>query len=123
MCKQGDLRVENNDTPFKTGYEQGQLIKVAIAHHEGNYFIDEDGRTELEANRQVVVRYCDKDGETTAAANPNGSLGNIAGVCNRDGNVFGLMPHPERVCDEVVGGVDGRSVFESIIQAVAGSRS
>ena len=123
VCKQVNLRVENNATPFTTGYEQGQLIKVPIAHHEGNYFIDEDGLTELEANRQVVVRYCDKDGETTAAANPNGSLGNIAGVCSRDGNVFGLMPHPERVCDEVVGGVDGRSVFESIIQAVAGSRS
>ena len=118
VCRQVSLRVENNGTSFTTGYEKGQQIKLPIAHHEGNYFIDNTGLADLEANSQVVVRYCDEDGETTAAANPNGSLGNIAGVCNRDGNVFGLMPHPERVCDETIGGTDGRGVFESIISAV-----
>jgi len=120
VCKQVNLRVENNETPFTADYERGQVIGVPIAHHEGNYFIDETGLAELEANGQVVVRYCDEEGETTPASNPNGSLGNIAGVCNREGNVFGLMPHPERVCDEIVGGTDGRAVFESIISAVAG---
>jgi phosphoribosylformylglycinamidine synthase len=123
VCKLVNLRVENSETTFTTSYDRGQIIKVPIAHHEGNYFIDDDGLAQLEANRQVVVRYCDEDGETTAAANPNGSLSSIAGVCNRDGNVFGLMPHPERVCDEVIGGIDGRGVFESIIRAVAGNGS
>jgi phosphoribosylformylglycinamidine synthase I len=118
VCRLVNLRVENNGTPYTTGYERGQVVKVPIAHHEGNYFIDQDGLAEIEANGQVVVRYCDEAGETTAAANPNGSLGNIAGVCNRERNVFGLMPHPERVCDEIVGGTDGRGVFESIISAV-----
>lgn len=118
VCKLVNLRVENNETPFTTGYEPGQVIKVPIAHHEGNYFIDEAGLAEIEANGQVIVRYSDEAGETTKASNPNGSLGNIAGVCNRERNVFGLMPHPERVCDEIVGGTDGRGVFESIISAV-----
>ncbi|MDO8737056.1 MAG: phosphoribosylformylglycinamidine synthase subunit PurQ [Thermoleophilia bacterium] len=118
VCKLVNLRVENNGIPFTTGYERGQVIKVPIAHHEGNYFIDQAGLAEIEANGQVVVRYCDDEGETTEASNPNGSLGNIAGVCNREHNVFGLMPHPERVCEEIVGGTDGRGVFESIINAV-----
>jgi len=118
VCKLVNLRVENSGTPFTTGYERGQVIKIPIAHHEGNYFIDEAGLAEIEANGQIVVRYCDDAGETTAASNPNGSLGNIAGVCNRERNVFGLMPHPERVCDEIVGGTDGRGVFESIIESV-----
>ena len=119
VCKLVNLRVENNETPFTTGYERGQVVKIPIAHHEGNYFIDEAGLAEIEAGGQVVVRYCDESGETTAAANPNGSLGNIAGICNRERNVFGLMPHPERVCDAVVGGTGGRGVFESIIASAA----
>lgn len=118
VCKQVNLRVENSETPFTSGYERGQVIGVPIAHHEGNYFIDDAGLANLEENGQVVVRYCDEAGETTQASNPNGSLDNIAGVCNRERNVFGLMPHPERVCDEIVGGIDGRAVFESIIGAV-----
>lgn len=120
VCKLVNLRMENNETPFTTGYERGQILKVPIAHHEGNYFIDPAGLAEIEANGQVVVRYCDDAGETTDASNPNGSLGNIAGVCNPERNVFGLMPHPERVCDEIIGGTDGRSVFASIIGAVTG---
>jgi phosphoribosylformylglycinamidine synthase len=114
--------VENTDSPFTSAYKQGQVIKVPIAHHEGNYFIDEAGLDEMEVNSQIIVRYCDENGEPTAAANPNGSLGNIAGVCNREGNVFGMMPHPERVCDPLVGGTDGRGVFESILQKVTGGR-
>ncbi len=118
ICRLVNLRVENNSTPFTSGYGRGQVIQLPIAHHEGNYFIDDEGLAELEAGNQVVVRYCDGSGEATAAANPNGSLANIAGVCNREGNVFGLMPHPERVCEALVGGTDGRPVFESIISSV-----
>ncbi len=118
VCKLVSLRVDNNETPFTGAYGKGQVVRVPIAHHEGNYFIDTAGLAEIEANGQVVVRYCDEAGETTDTANPNGSLANIAGVCNKERNVFGLMPHPERVCDEVVGGTDGRGVFESIVTAV-----
>ena len=118
ICRLVNLRVENDGLPFTSGYSKGQVIKVPIAHHEGNYFIDGEGLAEMEAHRQVVLRYCDEYGEPTRAANPNGSLANIAGVCNREGNVFGLMPHPERVCDALVGGTDGRGVFESIISHI-----
>jgi phosphoribosylformylglycinamidine synthase I len=119
ICRLMNLRIDNDSTPFTSGYRRGQVIQAPIAHHDGSYFIDEEGMAELEANNQIVMRYCDENGETTEEANPNGSLGNIAGVCNRQGNVFGLMPHPERVCDTLVGGVDGRGVFESIIRTVA----
>ena len=118
ICRLVSLRVENTDTPFTTAYGMGQTVKIPIAHHEGNYFVDDAGMAELEANNQVIVRYCDEAGETTADANPNGSLCNIAGVCNREGNVFGMMPHPERVSDAVIGGTDGRGVFESIINHI-----
>ena len=94
VCKLVNLRLENHETPFTTGYERGQVVRIPIAHHEGNYFIEESGLAEIEANGQVVVRYCDESGETTSEANPNGSLGNLAGVCNRERNVFGLMPPP-----------------------------
>ena len=120
VCELVNLRMENNSTPFTRSYEQGQIIRAPIAHHEGNYFIDDEGLAGIEANGQVVVRYCDEGGDITGEANPNGSLSNIAGVCNRERNVFGLMPHPERVCDEVIGGTDGRGVFESIIGEVIG---
>lgn len=118
ICRLVNLRVENTDTPFTSAYGHGQVVKMPIAHHEGNYFIGEEGLAELEANNQVVVRYCDEEGEATAAANPNGSLGNIAGVCNAERNVFGMMPHPERVSDAIIGGTDGRGVFQSIIDSV-----
>lgn len=118
VCRLVNLKVENAATPFTSAYTPGRVIRVPIAHHEGNYFIDDDGLAELQENNQVVVRYCNEDGEPTPDANPNGSRENIAGVCNREGNVFGLMPHPERVCDEIVGGSDGRGVFESVLAEV-----
>lgn len=120
ICRLVNLRVENPSLSFTSAYSQGQVIKLPIAHHDGNYFIDDDGLAEMEANNQVVVRYCDESGEATPEANPNGSVSNIAGICNREGNVFGLMPHPERVCDALVGGTDGRGVFESIIAGITG---
>ncbi|MBE0429543.1 MAG: phosphoribosylformylglycinamidine synthase subunit PurQ [Thermoleophilia bacterium] len=121
ICKLVNLRVESNRTPFTGAYETGQVIRLPVAHHEGNYYIGEAGMRELEENNQIIVRYCDEDGAITPKANPNGSLANIAGICNRERNVFGVMPHPERVCDEIIGGADGRGVFESIIGAVAGA--
>ncbi len=122
VCRLVNLRVENAVTPFTNKYKQGQVIRIPIAHMEGNYFVGAAGLAELEAHGQIVVRYCDPSGEVTKNANPNGSLGNVAGICNRAGNVFGLMPHPERVCDPVVGGSDGRGVFESIISSIAQAR-
>lgn len=121
VCRLVNLRVENVDTPFTGRYRENQLVRIPIAHHEGNYFIDEGGMRELEDNKQIIMRYCDVNGEITTASNPNGSLANIAGICNRERNVFGLMPHPERVCDEIVGGADGRGVFQSIIETIIGS--
>lgn len=123
ICRLVNLRVENIDTAFTSGYTTGQVLRIPIAHNDGNFFIDEAGMRELEASGQIVMRYCDEAGGVTSEANPNGSLGNIAGVCNAERNVFGLMPHPERVCDEIVGGADGRGVFESIIAAIAAARS
>ncbi|MHB1380849.1 MAG: phosphoribosylformylglycinamidine synthase subunit PurQ [Thermoleophilia bacterium] len=122
ICKLVNLRVENNETQFTSAYERHQVLQVPIAHHEGNYFIGGDEMAEIEANGQVLFRYCNDDGEITAAANPNGSLGNIAGVCNREGNVFGMMPHPERVSDAIIGGTDGRGFFESIIRGILSRR-
>lgn len=122
VCRLVNLRVENAETPFTSGYAAGQVLGIPIAHNEGNYFNHEAGMKEMEANGQIVLRYCDESGGITTEANPNGSLDNVAGVCNKERNVFGLMPHPERVCDQVVGGVDGRGVFDSIIAAVAARR-
>jgi len=122
ICKLVSLRVENAGTPFTSAYEKHQVVKIPVAHHEGNYFIDDEGMAALEANGQILFRYCDDDGEVTAAANPNGSLGSIAGICNAEGNVFGMMPHPERVSDAIVGGTDGRAFFQSIIDSVLEGR-
>lgn len=112
------LKVENNRTPFTARYSADEVISVPIAHGEGNYYCDDATLAELEANHQVVVRYCDADGNVNAAANPNGSRNNIAGIVNRAGNVFGLMPHPERCTDPLLGGAetaDGARVFASLI--------
>ena len=92
------------------------MLRVPVAHGEGNYIADEATLKELKRNRQILVRYCDANGAVTEAANPNGSTDNIAGICNAAHNVFGLMPHPERACDARLGSVDGRVIFESILK-------
>ena len=115
------VRVEQTDTPFTVACRAGQILRVPVAHGEGNYFAEPGALAELEANRQVVFRYADDRGEVTTAANPNGSLNNIAGICNRARNVVGLMPHPERACEDCVGSADGRVILESIAQAFAGA--
>jgi phosphoribosylformylglycinamidine (FGAM) synthase-like amidotransferase family enzyme len=113
------VRVEQTDTPFTAACRPGQVLQLPVAHGEGNYFAEPDVVRELEANRQVIFRYTDGRGQVTDAANPNGSVNNIAGICNRARNVVGLMPHPERACEDCVGSADGRIVFESVVKALA----
>ena len=107
-CHPADLIVENNETPFTRHYEKGEIIDIPIAHGEGNYYCDEETLRELKANRQIVFRY--------AGENPNGSVDAIAGICNRKGNVLGMMPHPERAVHKLLGSEDGKKMFTSILQ-------
>ena len=118
-CETLHLRVENNESPFTSVLHQGQVLEIPIAHGEGSYFADAATLKALNENKQVLVRYCDASGNVSAAANPNGSLENIAGICSHGRNVFGLMPHPERVCDPILGGTDGRGIFQSMIDWMA----
>ena len=117
LCRTVCLRVENASLSFTGGYTQGQVIRVPIAHHDGNYFADEKTIKTLEDNEQIAFRYCDEAGGVTDGANPNGSRNNIAGIVNKKGNVLGMMPHPERVCDPLTGGMDGRALFTSLLAA------
>ena len=123
-CQDVHLRVESVETPFTSLCRPGQVLRVPISHGEGRYYADEATLDELEANGQVVFRYCSPEGEPAADANPNGSLRNIAGIVNRRGNVLGMMPHPERAGEPLLGGDDGlvlwRSVIEASMAAVAG---
>jgi phosphoribosylformylglycinamidine synthase len=116
-CQWTHLRVENCSTPFSHNAEKGQIIKVPISHGEGNYFADTETLQLIEKNEQVLFRYCGPDGNMTSDTNPNGSLNNIAGVMNSEGNVMGMMPHPERCCDPLLGGVDGELIFRSLLRA------
>ena len=123
-CQDVHLRVESIETPFTSLCRPGQVLRVPISHGEGRYYADEATLDELEANGRVVFRYCSPEGEPVADANPNGSLRNIAGIVNRRGNVLGMMPHPERAGEPLLGGDDGlvlwRSVIEAGMVAVAG---
>ena len=122
-CQWTDLRTESTSTPFSSEFRKGQVIRVPIAHGEGNYYADADVIQELNRNDQVVFRYSTPEGEITQEANPNGSVENIAGICNRERNVLGMMPHPERCCEDILGGADGRFIFESIIRSGKGVSS
>jgi phosphoribosylformylglycinamidine synthase subunit PurQ / glutaminase len=117
VCKMQHLRVENVATPFSRRYSKGQIIKVAIAHGEGNYEADSRTIEELEQAGRVAFRYCGRDGQVGGAANPNGSTNDIAGVYNPGFNVLGLMPHPENLIDPLVGGIDGRGLFSALAAA------
>tara|TARA_Y100000994_G_C15670695_1_gene433585 strand:- start:313 stop:1017 length:705 start_codon:yes stop_codon:yes gene_type:complete len=114
-CEWTHLRVENSNTAFSNTLESKQVISVPISHGEGNYFADPETLKTLEENGQVVFRYCDPDGTINQDSNPNGSINNIGGLINSQGNVLGMMPHPERCCDPILGGVDGKLIFESIV--------
>ena len=113
------LRVEETDTPFTGELTRGQILRAPIAHGEGNYFADEATLDDLERNRQVIFRYCDNEGRLTSDANPNGSARSIAGICNRGRNVLGMMPHPERCSEGLLGCADGLAVFRSILECGA----
>ena len=113
------LRTEETDTPFTNELSAGQILKAPIAHGEGNYFADDATLDELERNRQVIFRYCDEEGRLTSDANPNGSARSIAGICNRGRNVLGMMPHPERCAESILGNADGLGVFQSIAASYA----
>jgi phosphoribosylformylglycinamidine synthase len=120
QCEHVLLKVEQTDTPFTVACDPARLLRIPIAHGEGNYYADPDVAERLEKNRQVIFRYVDPSGRPTTDANPNGSLHNIAGICNEGRNVVGLMPHPERACELAVGSSDGLVLFESVVKAVAG---
>ena len=115
ICKYVNLSVENNTSPFTNKCEKGQILRVPIAHKEGNYFCDDTLLETLLANKQVAFRYCDEKGKINAETNPNGAVYNIAGITNKKGNVLGLMPHPERAMKETLGSTDGKIIFESVI--------
>jgi phosphoribosylformylglycinamidine synthase len=117
VCRPVSLRVEETDTPFTREIKRGQLLKLPVKHGEGCYYADEVTLQRLRNNRQILLRYVDAKGKPTAAANPNGSLDNIAGICNQGRNVLGLMPHPEDACNKIVGSDDGRKIFSSIVAA------
>ena len=119
-CEHIWVRTEQTDTPFTLRAAPGQVLRIPIAHGEGNYFAEPEVIQALESSGRIVFRYCDATGRVTDAANPNGSLNNIAGICNESRNVVGLMPHPERACETVLGSADGRVMFESVISALSG---
>ena len=118
QCEQVHIRVEQIDTPFTLACRQGQVLQIPIAHGEGNYFAEPEVIARLEANRQIVFRYTNAAGAVVDDANPNGSAAAIAGLCNETRNVVGLMPHPERACEPVLGSADGLLIFESAVAAL-----
>jgi phosphoribosylformylglycinamidine synthase subunit PurQ / glutaminase len=119
VCRNVGLKVETSQSLFTSRYEQGQILSVPVAHHDGNYFADERTLDELEANGQVAFRYCAPDGALDAAHNPNGSARNIAGIFNRTKNVLGLMPHPENAIETLQGSTDGKPMFQSMVEALS----
>jgi phosphoribosylformylglycinamidine synthase subunit PurQ / glutaminase len=118
ICRHVFVRVEQTDTPFTNAASQGRVLKIPIAHNDGNYNADEATLAELEQNRQILFRYTTPDGANDAAGNPNGALHNIAGICNRERNVAGLMPHPERAVESALGSADGLVIFKSLVESL-----
>lgn len=116
-CQWTHLRVESTNSPFSNACTSGQIVRIPISHGEGSYYTSPEILEEMNGNGQVLFRYCDSSGTVSNEANPNGSVDNIAGVANKTGNVMGMMPHPERCCEMVLGGTDGRLVFESLVRS------
>jgi phosphoribosylformylglycinamidine synthase I len=117
-CQWTHLKVENTSTAFTSRCQNGQSLKIPISHYEGRYYADNATLAELEADKRVVFRYSTSTGQVTESANPNGSLRNIAGIVNKRGNVLGMMPHPERACEPLLGSIDGNIIWESIIAGI-----
>ena len=121
ICRHVHIRVEQTDTPFTNAAQTGQILRIPIAHNDGNYTVGEATLSELERNRQIIFRYTTADGSDDASGNPNGSMANIAGICNRERNVAGLMPHPERAVELALDSADGLVIFQSMIEALVGA--
>jgi phosphoribosylformylglycinamidine synthase subunit PurQ / glutaminase len=117
ICRYVTLRVENEKTPFTTAYRPGQLLQIPIAHGEGRYVCDDETLAQLRSNGQILFRYADRGEGRASEANPNGSVDGIAGIANASFNVMGMMPHPERACEKILGSADGKGVFASVIEA------
>jgi phosphoribosylformylglycinamidine synthase subunit PurQ / glutaminase len=119
VCKPVHLRVESTDTPFTTACDDGEVLEIPIGHMEGNYFCAPDTLAQLKSDRRIIFRYSDVEGRISPEANPNGSIDNIAGICNEARNVLGMMPHPDRSADPLLGMNDGLKIFESMVGALA----
>ena len=119
VCRDVCLQVAKTDTPFTMAYEQGQVVRIPIAHHDGNYFADNETLDCLENENRIAFRYCDESGTVSNAANPNGSQRHIAGILNAKRNVLGMMPHPERSIDDALGSTDGRTMLDGLVAALA----
>jgi phosphoribosylformylglycinamidine synthase subunit PurQ / glutaminase len=117
VCRFVNLKVENRVTPFTTDVAPDKVLSIPIAHAEGNYVCSDETFDTLEKNHQIVFRYCDEAGRPTEESNPNGARSSIAGICNKAGNVLGMMPHPERACEDLLGSLDGRDIFRSLARA------
>ncbi len=116
VCKDVNIRVESTRSPFTAGMKKGEVINIPVSHGEGNYFIDSDGLDQLQENDQIAFRYCDAGGNLTEESNFNGSVSAIAGITNKQGNVLGMMPHPERAMEKVLGSEDGKHFFDSVFE-------
>jgi phosphoribosylformylglycinamidine synthase len=121
ICKYVNLRVENSDTPFTNACKSGEVLRIPIGHMEGNYYCDPGTLESLRRQNRIIFRYCTPDGQITAEANPNGSLDNIAGICNEGRNVLGMMPHPDRCSESLLGSSDGARIFRSMALAPVAS--
>jgi phosphoribosylformylglycinamidine synthase len=119
VCKQTHIRCESSNSLFTRNITEGQVLQIPVAHGEGNYFTDQDQLKEIQDNDQVVFRYCDAAGNTTEESNFNGSIDNIAGICNKQRNVLGMMPHPERAVEQIIGSDDGKQIFESVLDELS----
>jgi phosphoribosylformylglycinamidine synthase I len=118
VCKNVYVKAEHNDSLITAAIDTGKALKIPIAHGEGNFYADEKTLKSITDNHQILFRYCDENGHVTETSNPNGALENIAGICNAEKNVFGMMPHPERAADEALGNTDGKLIFESLLSLV-----
>jgi phosphoribosylformylglycinamidine synthase len=119
VCEHVRVRVENSATPFTNELTRGQILSLPVAHADGNYTCDDETLAELRREDRIIFRYCDAEGNITDEANPNGARDNIAGICNRERTVLGLMPHPERACEDLLGSSDGRGLFHSLAATLA----
>ena len=119
VCEHVRVRVESADTPFTNELRRGQILSMPVAHADGNYVCDDETLAELRREDRIIFRYCDAAGDATPEANPNGARDSIAGICNRERNVVGLMPHPERACEDLLGSSDGRGIFHSLAATLA----